>query len=194
VSAQPIAPVLSDEHLRQLAAARRAGGKLKRAIAVASFDGWTVGVFGALTLLTGLTDPSGLLMGAGMGAVAFVELRGAGRLKRLESGVTRTLGFNQLALAGIMIAYALWRLHAEMSGVSPYQAYKSDPQLARMLQPIENMTHLITLALYGAMICVALFAQGGLALFYFTRGKYIDAYLTKTPAWIIDMQRGGVVL
>jgi hypothetical protein len=195
VSALPTAPVLSEEHLRQLAAARKAARKLRRAIAVASFDGWTVGVFGALTLLTGLTDPSGLLMGAGMAAVAFVELRGAGRLRRLETGVTRTLGFNQLALAAIMIAYAVWRLHIEMSGVSPYQAYKSaDPQLARMLQPIENLTHFIALVLYGAMIGVALFAQGGLALFYFTRGKHIDAYLAKTPAWIVAMQRGGVVL
>jgi hypothetical protein len=195
VSALPQAAVLSEEHLRQLAAARKAARKLRRAIAVASFDGWTVGVFGALTFLTGLTDPSGLLMGLGMAAVAFVELRGASRLRRLETGVTRTLGFNQLALAGILIVYAVWRLHAEMSGVSPYAAYKAaDPQLGRMLQPIENLTHLIAMALYGAMIAVALFAQGGLALFYFTRGKHIDAYLAKTPGWILAMQRGGIVL
>jgi len=103
VSASPQAAVLTEEHLRQLAAARKAARKLRRAITVASFDGWTVGVFAALTLLTGLTDPSGLLMGAGMGAVAFVELRAASRLRRLETGVTRTLGFNQLALAGIFI-------------------------------------------------------------------------------------------
>jgi len=82
-----------------------------------------------------------------------------------------------------------------MNGVSPYAAYKSaDPQLGRMLQPIENLTHLIAMALYGAMIAVALFAQGGLALFYFTRGKHIDAYLARTPAWILAMQRGGIVL
>jgi hypothetical protein len=186
---------LSEEHLRQLAAARKAVRKVRRAIKVASFDGWTVGVFGALTFLTGLTDPSGLLMGAGMGAVAFVELRAASRLRRLETGVTRTLGFNQLALATILIIYALWRLHAEMTGVSPYAAYKAaDPQLGRMLQPIENLTHLIAMALYGAMIAVALFAQGGLALFYFTRRKHIDAYLAKTPAWILAMQRGGIAL
>jgi hypothetical protein len=191
----PQAAVLSEEHLQQLAAARKAVRKVRRAIAVASFDGWTVGVFGAMTFLTGLVDPSGLLMGAGMGAVAFVELRAAARLRRLESGVTRTLGFNQLALAGILVVYAVWRLHAEMTGVSPYAAYKAaDPQLGRMLQPIENLTHLIAMVLYGAMIAVALFAQGGLALFYFTRGKHIDAYLAKTPAWILAMQRGGIVL
>jgi len=50
------------------------------------------------------------------------------------------------------------------------------------------------MALYGAMIAVALFAQGGLALFYFTRRKHIDAYLAKTPAWILAMQRGGIAL
>lgn len=169
---------------------------MRRTIRVASFDGWAVGVFGLLTLLTGLTDPSSLLMGVGMGAVAFVELRAAARLRRLEAvGVTRTLAFNQLALAGIVTLYAAWRLHAEMTGVSPYRAYyAADPQLAHMLQPIENIGHLVAMALYGGMIAIGFFAQGGLALFYFSRGKHIDAYLTRTPAWIVAMQRGGIAL
>ena len=193
--ATPAFPQLSEEHLRQLATARSAVRKVRRAIAVASFDGWTIGAFGALTLLTGLTDLSGILMGAGMGAVAFVELRGAGQLRRLEPKAARMLAFNQLALAGILTLYALWRLHAEMTGAGPFQAYKSaDPQLARMLQPVESLTHLIALVLYGAMIALACFAQGGLALFYFTRGKHIDAYLAQTPPWIVAMQKSGVAL
>jgi hypothetical protein len=188
-------PQLSPEHHRQLALARKAVRKIRRTISVASFDGWTVGFFAALTLLTGMTDLSGIFMGLGMAAVAWVELRGAARLRLLDSRATRTLALNQIALASILTLYALWRLHAATTGVSPYQAYKSaDPQMARMLQPVENITHLITMVLYSAMIAVAFFAQGGLALFYFTRGKHIDAYLAQTPAWIIEMQKTGVAL
>lgn len=195
--AVPVAapPQLSPEHHRQLAIARKAVRKLRRTISVASFDGWTVAVFAALTLLTSITDPSGLFMGLGMAAVAFVELNSVGRLRQLDTRATRTLALNQIALASILTLYALWRLHTEMTGVSPYQAYKSaDPQIARMLQPVENLTHLVSMALYGAMIAVAFFAQGGLALFYFTRGKHIDAYLAQTPRWIIEMQKSGVAL
>jgi hypothetical protein len=195
--AVPVAapPQLSPEHHRQLAVARKAVRKLRRTISVANFDGWTVAVFAALTLLTSITDPSGLFMGLGMAAVAYVELQSVGRLRQLDTRATRTLALNQIALASILTIYALWRLHAGMTGVSPYAAYKSaDPQLARMLQPVESITHLVTTVLYCTMIAVAFFAQGGLALFYFTRGKHIDAYLAQTPRWIIEMQKSGVAL
>src|SRR4051794_19241609 len=92
-------PNVSPEHLRQLAAARADAKKVRRAISVANFDGWTIGAFGALTLLLGLTDPSSIAMGLGMIAVAWIELRGASRLKRLDSSAGRMLGMNQIALA-----------------------------------------------------------------------------------------------
>jgi hypothetical protein len=195
IPAAPLPPQLAPEHLQQLAAARAAARKVRRAAAVATFDGWTIALFAALSLVTSLTDPSGLLLSLGMIAVAVVELRGAAALKRLRSAAARMLGFNQLALASMLICYALWRLYAETSGPSPYAAYtKSDPELAQMLGPIESLTRTIALYLYGAMIAVALFAQGGLAAYYFTRRQHIDAYLRQTPEWILAMQRSGVPL
>ena len=59
---------------------------MRRAVNVARFDGWTIGLFGALTLLFGLTTLSGVLLGGGMIAVAAFELRGANRLARLDAG------------------------------------------------------------------------------------------------------------
>src|SRR5690348_1421830 len=88
-------PVLSAEHLQQLAEARQSGRKVRRAIGVATFDGWTIGAFGFLTLLIGITDLTSILMGVGMAAIAWLELRGAARLRRLEAGAGRALGFNQ---------------------------------------------------------------------------------------------------
>ena len=197
VTVPPPAPVaslahLSEENLRQLAVAQIGVRKIRRAISIANFDGWTIGAFAALTLLFGLTDPSSLLMGAGMGAIAFIELRGVHRLRRLDPRAPRTLGFNQLALATLLIVYSSWRLFALSRGGSLYA--DQDPQIAEMLQPVESLTRMISTTVYITLIAIAIFAQGGLALYYFTRGKHIQAYVTQTPGWIIAMQQAGVSL
>ena len=62
------------------------------------------------------------------------------------------------------------------------------------LGPVEGLTRLITLAIYGGMIAVAVFAQGGLALYYFTRGKYVRAYVQQTPEWVLAVQKAGSIL
>ena len=188
-------PAISEEQLRQLTGARVGSRKLRRAIFVANFDGWSIGAFGVLTLLFGLTDPSSIIMGLGMGTIAWIELRSAGGLRRLDPHAARTLGLNQLALAALLILYALWRIYAVSTGAGSYEAIKaSDPQMAHMLQPIEDLTHVVSLALYAVLILIAIFAQGGLALFYFTRVKHIETYLSRTPAWIVKLQQTGITL
>jgi hypothetical protein len=190
----PLAPQLSAEHLLDLQRARTALRKVRRAISVASFDGWTIGAFAALTLLFGLNSLSSVSIGLARGAIAYVELRGASQLRRLDPRAARTLGFNQLALGMVLIVYALWRTFSILRyGSGAYDVVSaSDPQMAQMLQPVENLTRLISLAIYAALIVIGVFAQGGLALFYFTRAKHIEAYLAQTPAWIVAMQKAGL--
>jgi hypothetical protein len=191
----PAGPALSEEHLRQLTASHAATRKIRRAISVARADGWGVGVFGAMTLIFGITSISGVILGAALCAVAFIELWSAGRLRRLEWKASRVLGFNQLALAGTLIVYASWRIYHEMNGTGDYAAIAaSDPQLGQMLAPVEDLTRLITLAIYGGMIAVAVFAQGGLALYYFTREKYVRDYVAQTPEWVLAVQKAGSIL
>jgi hypothetical protein len=127
--------------------------------------------------------------------VAWIELRGAGRLRKLDADAARILGLNQLALAAIFILYALSRIYSVSTGPGPYEAIKaSDAQMAHMLKPIEDLTRVVSLALYGVLILVAIFAQGGLALYYFSRVKHIEAYRSRTPAWIVQLQQAGVAL
>ena len=116
------------------------------------------------------------------------------RLRRFDATVTRTLAFNQIVLASILMIYALWRLHAEWSGGGAFAAYKTtDPELAQArVLPFDGLARTVAIILYGSIIAIAFFAQGGMALYYFTRGKHIDAYLAQTPAWIIEMQKSGV--
>ena len=152
-------------------------------------------MFAALTCLCSLGSVSGVLLGLGMAVVAAVELHSAKRLRRLQPQAARTLGLNQLALAAMLILYALWSIHGELTGEGAYASLKaSDAQLAAMLGPIEDLTRMVVLAVYGAVIAVAVLAQGGLAVFYFSRVKHIKAYLTHTPDWILQMQRAGVLL
>lgn len=127
-----------------------------------------------------------------MGIVAYVELTGANRLKRTDPKAARTLGFNQLALAGILIVYAIWSLYSELKyGGIAASLNTVDPEAARMLKPYEGLVRQLTILVYGSLVLVAILAQGGTALYYFTRVKYIQAYLSQTPPWIIQMQQAG---
>jgi hypothetical protein len=185
-------PALTEAHLRALADAAARARPVRRAAAVARFDGWAVATFAALTFLFSLGSAPGMLLGAAMGVIAFVELRGAARLARFDPGAARTLGRNQLALAAALIAYALFQIHAELTGAGAFaEVTASDPQLAGMLQPFEGLTRQVTLLTYGSLIAVALCAQGGLALYYFRRQRHVADYLAHTPPWVVAVQRAG---
>jgi hypothetical protein len=187
------APQLSDEHLRQITAARLASRKIRRAIGVAKGDGWTLAIFAAFSLLFSIGNWSGMLMGVCLGAIAWVELYGAGRLRRLEPQATRILGFNQVALSSLLVLYACCQIYAELTGHGQYAALVgTDPQLSDALQPFQQLTNLISMTFYCALIVIAVFAQGGLALYYFTRAKLLRAYIEQTPQWIVAMQKADI--
>jgi hypothetical protein len=188
-----VAPMLSAQNLLELQAARKGLRTIRRAVSLACADGWTIGAFGALTLLLGLTDPSSVILGLAMILVAAVELRSAGRLRRLDPRAARVLGFNQVTLGSLLIVYALWRIWALFREGGASEALgATEPQLAQMLKPVENLTRLIGLAVYSTLIAIGMFAQGGMAWFYFTRQKHVRAYLAQTPAWIVGLQKAGM--
>ena len=188
------APLLSEEQLQQLASARLTARKIRRAVSVATFDGWTIAIFAALSLVCGFSSVRGVGMGAGMAVIAGIELTGAGRLRRLDPRAARMLGFNQLAFAMLLIVYAIVSLHGELTSGLSSQLSGIDPAAVDMLKPYEGLVRQITIAVYGSLIAVAVLAQGGTALFYFSRTKHVEAYLKQTPAWIVQMQRAGISL
>jgi hypothetical protein len=188
----PAASPLSEEHLRQLAASHAATLKIRRAINVARADGWGVACAAALTLLSSFTSVSGVVVAAALGAVAVVELKMAARLRRFDVSAPRVLALNQVALGGLLIAYAVLRIYQELNGAGEYAAMvASDPEVGRALQPFEHLTRLVALSMYGGLIAVAILAQGGLALYYFTRTRHLRAYLEQTPPWIVAVQKAG---
>ena len=67
----------------------------------------------------------------------------------------------------------------------------SDSQAAQMLVPYQNLVQLVVIAFYATVMFVAILGPGLTAVYYYSRVKYIDAYLQQTPAWILELQRGG---
>jgi hypothetical protein len=51
---------------------------------------------------------------------------------------------------------------------------------------------MISYLIYGTLALVAIFGQGGTALFYVSRRKYIEEYARQTPAWIVQAQSVGL--
>jgi hypothetical protein len=183
---------LTAQQLRELADARVAGKYVRRAIAVAMFDGWALVAAAALSCICGLADITSMVVGVALGAIAYLELRGASQLRRLDETAARRLGINQILLGTLLAAYSIWRIYQELNGPSPYAVLtQADAKVGRRF---EDMFRSLTVAIYGSLIIFAILAQGGAALFYFTREKYIKAYRQRTPGWIVQMQQTGIAV
>ncbi|MHC5005240.1 MAG: hypothetical protein ACYTJ0_19220, partial [Planctomycetota bacterium] len=114
------APGLTPEQLEALHSARRRGRAVSRAAIVAAISGWTLAVFAFITLLSGIFSLPALLLGIGMSIAAWVELRGARGLRRLDLCAPRQLGCNQLCLAAMLCLYGGWGIISTITGPGPY--------------------------------------------------------------------------
>ncbi len=181
----PPQPVLSYESQQQLQLAKVAYRKVGRTIAVARGDGWTIGFFGGLSFLVGvaMVDFVGIILGMLLCAVAWNELGGAADLKKLDPLACARLGRNQLYLCGMLAAYFLWNIGATFFGHGDLPAeLQVDPIMIRNL----------TIGAYGVLLLVVCGGALAMRYYYYSRQKFVDAYLTTTPEWIIDMQKAGM--
>ena len=186
---------LTAEQLQQWADANLRARKVLKAAKVAAFNGWTVGFFAAASAIFALFSIPTALLCAGLAFVTYNEFRGRKLLLRFEPRATRVLGWNQLVLMGLLIAYGAWHIGAAYLGPSPYeQAIRTTPQLEKMLRPVENLYTLLTVVVYGGVIVGTMIFQALNAAYYFTRAKRLRAYLAETPDWIVDLQRQSHVV
>lgn len=190
----------SPEHFAALQAANQAGRTIRRAARVAAVDGWTIVIFGALTMLVGVGDVLTMAIGGVMVMIGAVEVKGGARLKMLDAGAARVLGWNQVVLGTLLLAYAVWRLvalrhggaGADLSAVLGTAG--ADPEVKQMLGGVEELARQIMLWVYVTVAAVAVGGPGMLAWYYFSRARHVRAYLERTPGWIVEMQRAGVVV
>lgn len=181
-------PNLTPEQRAALQDARERAKGILSASKVAAFNGWTVGIFAALTILFGLTSPVLLALGAGMAFVARNELRGRSLLRALDPRGPRLLVRNQLGFMGLVVAYCAWSL---------LRAYTHpDPQWVQLqdLAGLEaDFIQDLVAACYGAAILLTVLFVGLNARYYARRVAMLDAYLADTPAWVVELQRTASV-
>lgn len=182
---------LSESDLGVLSQARRRLRKVRRAAGVATLSGWTLAFFGALTCLGVIFgDVTALILGVLLCACAANELRGASMLRALDERAPGTLGWNQIGLGVLIVAYAGWSLYratrepalASMGGTT------GDADLDRM---VTSLTTTITYAFYAGLAGVGVLAPGLTALYYFTRARHLRRALHDTPRWAVQTLRAA---
>jgi len=181
-------------HRRELADARDRAKTIRKAARVAAFNGWTTAAVAALSATFLLMDRSGLAiaMTLGLSIVAFNEFRGRKRLLNFDPSAATLLGWNQLGLLAMIVAYCLWMLSGSSAdaaaALSSQMPSASERELLGMAGDLEGLYKTVTLAMYGGTIVLSLLFQGGNALYYFTRRRHVEDYIAETPGWVRDVQ------
>jgi hypothetical protein len=189
----PTDPPLSDSHHRALTAARDRAEPVRRAVRVATFNAWTTAILAGLSAPFALFSFAGLVIFAGLALVAWNEFRGRRRLEQFDSAGVTILGWNQLGLLALITVYCLWAVYSNLWGTESIDAQlRANPELKAAFGSLDGMSQIIqpiVLAFYGLVIGLSALFQGGNALYYFTRRKYVEKYVRDTPAWVTDLLR-----
>jgi hypothetical protein len=195
VNTATIAPAsdgpLTQEQRHELALANQRAKKIRKAAGVAAFNGWATGIFAALSALVVLCGFSidGFLITVGLTVIAYNEFQGRKRLLQFDPSASALLGWNQVGLMTLIVVYCLWSIYAGFT--RPSSLVAENPELAEALGSSEHYNEVLkglTVIFYGAVIVLSAFFQGLNALYYFSRRKYIEAYVRETPPWVVEIQ------
>jgi hypothetical protein len=183
---------LDEQHLEVLRDAKARRKKIDRAGSVATFNGWSTGVFAVISLPFALFSVSGFLMCLGLAVVAYHEFKGRALLRSLDLRGPRVLGYNQIGFGVLIVAYCLWSMFLAVTGPDPYAQYMdADPALADMLGGLSEVYVFGSLIVYGFAIVLTVPYQTFMAWYYFGRAKHLSKYLSETPDWVAQAQRAA---
>jgi hypothetical protein len=201
-------PTPPPEQTLQLAHAKARFAKVRKAINVAGFNGWTALVFGSLTLLVALLSAAlgsfglpGLFVGLGITAGAVHELIARAQLKKLDPRALPRLAWNQALFAGVIVLYCVWSMLdtnssfiAEAIAKAKSQAGgQIDESMTQTLTQAGDAVVLIARAFYALVIILTILIEASIAWYYLAKRKHLAAYLRDTPPWALDMQRRGLL-
>jgi hypothetical protein len=174
---------LTPEQKATLAEAATRLKKLMRPARIARFNAWTIGIFGGLTVLWGLVSGGGgLVVGVALLAVAWNEMRGARRLQALDPEGARLLGWNQLAVALVIVGYCAFAIVRARRGPDP-----SMRELEEAAGISAETVADLTLLIYGSIAVVVALVQALLARYHFGARAAVEAFRRETPAWAIEL-------
>lgn len=178
---------------REITDAQGRARSIHRAAGVAKFNGWSIGVFAALSVPFALFSVAGVVLTLGMAVVAYGEFAGRRGLLRFEPAAATRLGWNQLGFLGLIVVYCLWMTASGLATGSPFAAeFAAKPELAEILgspDAYDDAFRLVLVGFYGLVALLSVVFQGGNAWYYFRRRRHVEAYVNETPAWVLDLQR-----
>jgi len=160
---------------------------LKRVLAVSRFNGWSVIIFASLGILLTLLlgDWLGTIIG-GLAAVSgWMEVRGHKKLRQRDPDGMKWLVRSQLLLLSVILVYCASRLGSfdadtAMGNLTPdMEAVLKESGLER--GDILPMVRMAFFATYLTVTVVTLIYQGGMALYYRSRTRFVTEALTTPP-------------
>jgi hypothetical protein len=181
---------------------------LRRVIRISRLNGWSVAIFAGLGILVSLAvlDPIGIAVCLLIALGGAIEVRGCRRLRRRDPDGMRLLVRSQLVVLGVIWVYALPRL---LSFDATYLQDEAIPNLRELLsasgmdfdsilaqaglttKDIVPLVHLFFVVLYGSVMLVTLFYQGGLALYYRHRTAAVTEALKAPPPALTGSAAGA---
>lgn len=190
-TAEPNGP-LSQSQQQEVAAAHDRARKIRKAAAVARFNGWMTGIAAACSAPFALFSLPGFLVMAGLSLVAYNEFKGRQRLLQFDLEGPAFLGWNQVGFLALITSYCIWMLVVGLTGESPIAAeIKAKPELRAAFDSMDGFDQtyrVLVVAVYGTVIALSAVFQGFNALYYFTLRKHVQAYVQDTPDWVLDLQ------
>jgi hypothetical protein len=179
--------------IRQGAAAYRTVKGVAHVAGMSGSSTLTIGVLAVavLVLMPPVTAVNAVIA-LGVCAIGVVELLGRKGIQRAEPSAARLLGFNQLAFLALITAYCVYQIatfspkefQEHMVSPDAQTALTQLPNMQALVKDLERAAPMLNAAFYGVVILLSVLMQGGLARYYFTRRKRIEAYRSATPAWV----------
>ena len=122
-------------------------------------------------------------------AAGFVEFLGYCRMRRAQRSAPVILGTNQLVLLGLIIIWCVVQMatftpETAKGLMSPEFRSQLSAAMPELEQWIDKQVPIFYYGFYSLVIVCSIGFQGGLAFYYLTRRKHIDAYNRDTPPWV----------
>ena len=175
-------PLSAEERETLRIANQRLNKQILGAAKVATVNGWALAVFGGLSVMTGVFNLTGLVIGALLLAFAWNEFRGRSLLRKLDLEGPGVLARNQIALAGGVLVYCAWSFYQAWAG---NELAQFEDALGVSAEEIARLAILV----YAIVFLVTAVVLGFTARYHFVRERRLELYLGETPEWVVDIQR-----
>ncbi len=194
-AAMPDPSPLTEAHFRIVRQVVAARGPVRRAAKTARGSAFTILVVGVVSIPIALIFPTwlGIVVVTGICTIGVREYIGAGRMRRAEPSAAAYLGSNQLAFVALIVVYCVIQMATSSPAEFGSTAISSElrtslAQLPEMQSSVEELigswAPLAVYGFYSLVILLSIGFQGGLALYYFTRKRHLEAARQVTPPWV----------